>query len=64
MTEAIIKELIYFGKNGSQDFFNTNPIETIYFGGGTPSVMPPEDITKILESIRKIKEGLAKQTEK
>ena len=53
MTEALIKELIYFGKNGSQDFFNTNPIETIYFGGGTPSVLPPDDIIKILETLRK-----------
>ena len=27
-------------------------IQTVYFGGGTPSVMPYQDITKILDAIR------------
>ncbi|MFM9944281.1 MAG: radical SAM family heme chaperone HemW [Bacteroidia bacterium] len=53
MTEAIIKELIYFGKKGSKDFFNSKPIETIYFGGGTPSVLPIEDINSVLETVYK-----------
>lgn len=53
MTEAIVKEVVYFGKKGSQDFFNSKPIDTIYFGGGTPSTLPIEDITKIIETIHK-----------
>ena len=53
MTEAILKEVVYFGKKGSQDFFKNKPIETIYFGGGTPSVLPIEDISKIIETIYK-----------
>ena len=51
MTEAILKEVVYFGKKGMQDFFYSKPIDTIYFGGGTPSTLPIEDITKILETI-------------
>jgi oxygen-independent coproporphyrinogen-3 oxidase len=51
MTEAIIKELTYYGKNKPDDFFNSKPIETLYFGGGTPSVLPIEDISKIIETV-------------
>ena len=51
MTEAILQEVIYFGKKGKHNFFNSKPINTIYFGGGTPSTLPIEDIEKILETI-------------
>src|SRR5688500_8874349 len=33
-------------------YLNGQPIETIYFGGGTPSALPPPDIEKILTDIR------------
>ncbi len=51
MTEAIINELIYFGKKNNQNFFKMQPIETLYFGGGTPSVLPIEDIKRILDTV-------------
>jgi oxygen-independent coproporphyrinogen III oxidase len=28
------------------------PLETVYFGGGTPSLLPPESIARLLERIR------------
>lgn len=52
MTEALVKELIYFGKNGPSDFFESTPIKTIYFGGGTPSVLPVEALSQIIEIIQ------------
>jgi oxygen-independent coproporphyrinogen III oxidase len=35
-----------------KDFF-TNPVETIYFGGGTPSLLNADDLEKIFSSIHK-----------
>lgn len=32
--------------------FNAIPLQTIYFGGGTPSLMPPRSIQKIIETLR------------
>jgi putative oxygen-independent coproporphyrinogen III oxidase len=28
------------------------PVDTVFFGGGTPTVLPPEDLASILEAIR------------
>ena len=42
----------YFGKSGNFDRSGPSRItSTIYFGGGTPSLLPLEDIGKILETI-------------
>lgn len=30
-------------------------LETIYFGGGTPSLLEPDDFTEIIESVGSIK---------
>ncbi len=30
------------------------PIETIFFGGGTPSLFPPEDYARLLEGLRRL----------
>jgi oxygen-independent coproporphyrinogen III oxidase len=38
------------------------PLRTIYFGGGTPSLLPPEKIQTILESLRQ-KAGFAPEIE-
>lgn len=53
MIDAIIKEASL-----RQDFFRDrtmkeNQIETIYFGGGTPSILPVSAISKVLEEISK-----------
>ena len=45
--KAITDEIILKGK------FNNEVIETIYFGGGTPSILDLNDFEKILNSIFK-----------
>ena len=52
MTKAILKEIAYFGNTKENDFFKGKPISTIYFGGGTPSILPIEDIVQILDLIK------------
>jgi len=53
MTEAIHKELIHYGKNSANPFFDDDEnIHTIYFGGGTPSVLSVEDISRLLDTVR------------
>ena len=37
-----------------QDYLGTEHISTIYFGGGTPSVLPIEELGKILDNILKL----------
>lgn len=46
MIEALVRE-IEIRKN----YFVDESIETIYFGGGTPSILPSSDIKKILRKI-------------
>lgn len=46
MVAAICKEIEL-----KKDFFNNDTIETIYFGGGTPSLLTETQINKIFESI-------------
>ncbi|MEO6818623.1 MAG: radical SAM family heme chaperone HemW [Ginsengibacter sp.] len=56
MTDAICKELDLRKISDRQDIsiINQNEtIETIYFGGGTPSLLTPEEIARILLSIGK-----------
>lgn len=33
-------------------YLDNAPVETIYFGGGTPSMLPPADVLSLLNSIR------------
>jgi len=47
--EGIIAELAY-----RKDYLRDEEIETIYFGGGTPSVLSDIEITRILNSIQNI----------
>ena len=44
--DAVCKELLL-----RKDFFST-PIETIYFGGGTPSLLTHDELERIFSSIR------------
>jgi len=36
-----------------QDTFINTPLETLYFGGGTPSILSPEEIAGLIETARK-----------
>jgi oxygen-independent coproporphyrinogen-3 oxidase len=47
-TKAIIQE-IEIQKN-----YLSQPIETLYFGGGTPSLLPIDDFHKILDKLRSV----------
>lgn len=47
-TKAIIQE-IEIQKN-----YLSTPIETVYFGGGTPSLLPMDDFHKILDKLRSV----------
>ena len=45
-TAALLKEISL-----RSDYLQMDNVETIYFGGGTPSLLPEEDIMAILHSI-------------
>ncbi len=47
ITDAIIKEAI------SRQDYTSEKVETIYFGGGTPSLLPAQGVEKILNSLYK-----------
>jgi len=47
--DALIKEAVL-----RKEYIGNEIIETIYFGGGTPSVLPAEDIKTIIENIARI----------
>ena len=46
--DSVIEEVKYFSKNFSSDHI----VPTIYFGGGTPTIMPEEAYKKIIQSIK------------
>lgn len=46
--EGILSELDYFGARGP---FAGRRVETVYFGGGTPSLLSPEAIHLVLEHV-------------
>jgi len=45
-TGALLKEIEI-----RKDYLEGEQVETIYFGGGTPSLLPPADLGRILDSI-------------
>lgn len=47
VTEAIAKEAI-----GEKDYVSGEPINTIYFGGGTPSLLDRHDLSLIMDALR------------
>jgi oxygen-independent coproporphyrinogen III oxidase len=48
-TESLLKEIEIFSIEA--DFFNDSIFDTIYFGGGTPSLLEPTQIEKILNKL-------------
>ncbi|MGZ5135941.1 MAG: coproporphyrinogen-III oxidase family protein, partial [Flavitalea sp.] len=44
--QALLKEIVL-----QKNFLMDEPVETIYFGGGTPSLLPAEEISMIIEAI-------------
>lgn len=48
MTEAILGELVLRG-----NYLEDAPLATVYFGGGTPSLLPVADLERILRAIDK-----------
>lgn len=48
MVTALLKEIEI-----RKDYLSGAPINTIYFGGGTPSLLPEKDLLRLLEAIHK-----------
>jgi putative oxygen-independent coproporphyrinogen III oxidase len=48
MQEAMLQEIEL-----RKDYLEEEPLETIYFGGGTPSLLPVEDLSELLNTIHK-----------
>jgi len=58
--EKLIKEINFFGRNfGSKDY----PLKSIYFGGGTPTLLNPLKIEKIINSLSKYFSFNSRETE-
>lgn len=49
MVMAIAKEI-----GIQKDYLGHEPVNTIYFGGGTPSVLSPDEIHRLLQTINKL----------
>ncbi len=47
----------------SEKAYRKGPVDTIYFGGGTPSLLPAEDIVAILDDLAKVGFTAGPQTE-
>jgi len=52
MVTALLAEIKYFGNKGNSDFFGGQALSTIYFGGGTPSLLSGLQLQAILNAIR------------
>jgi oxygen-independent coproporphyrinogen-3 oxidase len=48
MIKAILNEITM-----QKDYFGGAPANTIYFGGGTPSVLSPDEVQSLLEAVKK-----------
>lgn len=49
LLDAVMEEL-----SAERDFIPDRSVETIYFGGGTPSVYPPERLQQVIDRIRSL----------
>jgi oxygen-independent coproporphyrinogen-3 oxidase len=46
---ALETEIVAYGR----EFGSTEPVETLYFGGGTPSLLPLEDVARVVAAVEK-----------
>ncbi|MCB9251844.1 MAG: radical SAM family heme chaperone HemW [Flavobacteriales bacterium] len=53
LVDALLRELRYYGKDSETDFFKGTKLDTLYFGGGTPSILSLEALNTILNSVHK-----------
>jgi oxygen-independent coproporphyrinogen-3 oxidase len=51
--DALLREIAFYGQNYEEQYGKKQEIETVYFGGGTPSVIGAERLTILLQEIRK-----------
>jgi oxygen-independent coproporphyrinogen III oxidase len=51
-THAVCRELRFLRGDGSNLLSNLLPLHTVFFGGGTPSLLSPDQIGAILDSVR------------
>ena len=51
VSNGYIDLLIHEGKIAHSEVKTTKPIETIFFGGGTPTLMEPADLGRVLKSL-------------
>ena len=57
-SDALCREIYSFGREyGTREMISEGekiPVDTIFLGGGTPSVMDPADLTRVMETVRKV----------
>lgn len=51
--DALVKEILATGTRSGSDGVLTRRIDTVYFGGGTPSLLSPDQIERILAAVGK-----------
>ena len=56
--DALCREIYSFGREyGMRETLSRDekiPVDTIFLGGGTPSVMDPEDLTRVMDTVREV----------
>lgn len=56
--DALCREIYSFGREyGMRETLSRDgkiPVDTIFLGGGTPSVMDPEDLSRVMETVFKV----------
>ena len=57
-SDALCREIYSFGREyGTREMISEGekiPVDTIFLGGGTPSVMDPADLTRVMETVFKV----------
>ncbi len=46
--KALLREISFYGNRYGKDF----KADTVFFGGGTPSLIPPELVTRVIKTLR------------